>query len=139
MAASTPWRTIMNRRTFLLIAAGVSVGSGLAALLVPAQVATVFGVQLNDVGLSQTRLLGAAYLGYAVIVWFAMDVRDLAAQRAIALGNVVSWALSLVVTVAGIATGLAGTQSWLLVVLEVGFAAAWAYFALIDQREVAAA
>jgi hypothetical protein len=131
----------MNRRTFLLLAAGVSVGSGLAALLVPAQVATVFSVQLNDVGLSQTRLLGAAYLGYAVIVWFAREVRDDIAQRAIALGNLVSWALSLVVTVAGIGTGLAGAQSWVLVVLEVGFAASWAYlaFVFVDQREVAAA
>ena len=129
----------MNWRTFLLIAAGVSIGSGLAALLVPAELATVFGVQLNDVGLSQTRLLGAAYLGYAVMVWFAREVRDDIAQRAIALGNVVSWALSLVVTVAGIATGLAGTQSWLLVILEGVFAAGWGYFAFIDQREVAAA
>jgi hypothetical protein len=138
MAASTPWRTIMNRRTFLLIAAGVSVGSGLATLLVPAQLAAVFGVTLNELGTSQTRMLGAAYLGYAAIVWFARDVRDVTAQRAIALGNSVSWALSLVVTVAGIATGLGGALSWLLVVLEVVFTAAWGYFAFIDQREVAA-
>ena len=129
----------MNWRTFLLIAAGVSVGSGLATLLVPAQLATVFGVTLNDVGISQTRMLGAAYLGYSAIVWFARGVRDDTAQRAIAVGNLVSWALSLVVTVAGIATGLGGAQSWLLVVLEVGFAAAWGYFAFIDQREVATA
>jgi hypothetical protein len=129
----------MNRRTFLLIAAGVSVVSGLVALLVPAQLAAVFGVTLNDVGISQTRLLGAAYLGYAAIVWFARDVRDLAALRAIAVGNLVSWALSMVVTAVGIATGLAGAQSWLLVVLEVVFAGAWGSFAVIDQREVAAA
>jgi hypothetical protein len=129
----------MNGRTFMLIASGVSVVTGLAALLLPAQLATVFDVQLDDVGLSETRLVGAAYLGYAAIAWFARDVRDLAAQRAVALGNLVSWALSLVITVAGIATGLAGTQSWLLVVLEVVFATGWGYFAFIDQREVAAA
>jgi hypothetical protein len=129
----------MNRQTFMIVAAAVSVVTGLAALLAPAQLAAVFGVTLNDVGIAQTRLLGAAYLGYTAIVWLARDVRDLAAQRAIAVGNLLSWALSLVVTVAGIATGLAGAQGWLLVVLEVVFTAAWGYFAFVDQREVAAA
>jgi hypothetical protein len=129
----------MNPRSFVLIASGVSVVTGLAALLLPAQLATVFDVQLDDVGQSETRLLGAAYLGYAAIVWFARDVRDAAAQRAIALGNVLSWALSLVVTMAGIATGLAGPQTWLLVVVAVVFTAAWGYFAIIDQHEVAPA
>jgi hypothetical protein len=130
---------MMNRQTFMTVAAGVSVVTGLAALLAPAQLAAVLGVTLNDVGISQTRLLGAAYLGYTAIVWFARDVRDDTAQRAIALGNLVSWALSLIVTAAGIAMGLAGAQSWLLVVLEVVFAAAWGYVAFIDQREAAAA
>ena len=129
----------MNRRTFMTLAAGVSIATGLAAVLAPAQVAAVFGVTLNDAGIAQTRLLGAAYLGYSALLWFARDVRDVTAQRAIALGNLVSWALSLVVTAAGIAAGLAGAQSWLLVVLEVVFAGAWGYFAVIDQREVAAA
>ncbi len=90
----------MTRQTFMSLAAGVSVVTGLAALLAPAQIAAVFGVTLDDAGIAQTRLLGAAYLGYAAIVWFAKDVRDHAARRAIALGNVVSYALSAVVTMA---------------------------------------
>ena len=89
----------MTRQGFMSLAAGVSVVTGLATLLAPAQIASVFGVALNDAGIAQTRLLGAAYLGYAVIVWFGKDVQDHAARRAIALGNVVSYALSAVVTV----------------------------------------
>ena len=125
----------MTRQTFMSLAAGVSVVSGLAALLAPAQLAAVFGVTLDDVGISQTRMLGAAYLGYATIVWFGKDVRDNAARRAIALGNVVSWALSLVVTIAGVVLGPAGIQSWALVVLEVVFTAAWGYFTFIDRAQ----
>lgn len=127
----------MNRATFLSVAAAVSAISGLAALLAPAQLAAVFGVTLNDVGIAQTRMLGAAYLGYAAIVWFARGVRDDTAQRAIALGSLVSWALGLVVTVAGIITGLAGTESWLLVAIEVPFTVAWGYFSFIERAEVA--
>ena len=128
----------MNRPTFMRIAAGVGVVSGLAALLAPAELATVFGVVLDEVGRSQTRLLGAAYIGFAVIVWLSRDVQDSTAQRAIALGNLLSWALSLIVAVAGLVAGLAGPQSWALVVLEVAFAAAWGYFAYIDRGEVRA-
>jgi hypothetical protein len=131
-------RMTMNRQTFASVAAVVSVVTGMAALLAPAQLAGVFGVTLDDVGSSLTRLLGSAYLGYAAIVWFARDVRDIAARRAIAFGNLVSWALSAVVTTAGVATGLAGTQSWLLVALAVVFTAGWSYFAFVDRSEVAA-
>ena len=125
----------MTRQGFMGLAAGVSVVTGLAALLAPAQIASVFGVTLNDAGIAQTRLLGAAYIGYAVIVWFCKDVRDHATRRAIALGNVVSYALSAVVTIGAVALELAGTQSLSLVVLEVIFTVAWGYVAFIERAE----
>ncbi len=127
----------MTRQTFMSVAAAVSVVSGLAALLAPAQLAPVYGITLDDMGILLTRLLGGAYLGSAATVWFAKDVRDNAARRAIALGTFVSWAIALVVTTAGVLTGLAGNLSWLLVALEVAFATAWGYVAFVDRVEVA--
>jgi hypothetical protein len=128
---------MMNRQVFMGIAATVSVGSGLAALIAPAQLAAIFGVTLDDVGMSQTRLLGTAYLGYAATNWYGREVRDVTAQRAIALGNFVSWTLGLIVTAVGIVTGLAGAQGWVLVAMEVAFAAAWGYFTFVDRTEIA--
>ena len=126
----------MNRRTFMSIAAGESALVGLAGLLAPAQLAAVFGVTMDEVGIAQARLLASAYLGYVPILWLARDVRDATAQRAIALGSLTTWALGLVVTVAGIAAGLGTTQTWFLVGLQVVFTAAWAYFAFVDRTEV---
>jgi hypothetical protein len=128
----------VSRPTFMRIAAAVGAIAGVAGILAPAEVASTFGVVLDAVGRSQTRLLGAAYIGYAVIVWLSRDIRDVAAQRAIAVGNVVSWALSLIVGVAGVVAGLAGTQFWALLVLELAFTAAWGYFAIIDRTEASA-
>jgi hypothetical protein len=120
----------MNKQTFMIVAAAVSVVTGIAGLLAPAQFGSLFGVTFDDVGASEARMAAASYLGYAAIVWFARDVRDLATQRAIALGNVVSWALSLVVLTTAVVTGLAGAASWVLVAIAVIFAAAWGYVAV---------
>jgi hypothetical protein len=128
----------INRQMFMRIAAGAGAVAGVAVLLAPAELAAIFGVAVDDVGRSQTRLLGAAYIGNAVIVWISRDIRDPAAQRAIAFGNFVSWSLSLIVAVAGTVAGLAGPQFWSLVVLEVPFAAAWGYFAIVDRTEASA-
>lgn len=126
----------MNRRTFMSIAAGESALVGLAGLLAPAQLAAVFGVTMDEVGIAQARLLASAYLGYVPILWLLRDVRDATVQRAIALGSLAAWALGLVVTVGGIAAGLGTTQTWFLVGLQVVFTAAWAYFAFVDRTEV---
>ena len=127
----------MTRQAFMSLSAGASVVAGLSALLAPAELAAAFGVTLDAAGALQTRLLGAAYLGYAAITWFGKDVRDSAAQHAIALGSVVSYAISLVLTIAGVVVGPAGTQAWLLVVLQALFTTAWGYFAFINRAEVA--
>jgi hypothetical protein len=129
----------MNRRTFMSIAAGESALVGLAGLLAPAQLAAVFGVTMDEVGIAQARLLASAYLGYVPILWLLRDVRDATVQRAIALGSLAAWALGLVVIVAGIAAGLGTTQTGFLVGLQVVFTAAWAYFAFIERTEVSPA
>lgn len=131
--------TTMNRQSFMTIAAGVSVVSALALLVTPAQMGALFGVTLDDVGVAQSRLLGAAYLGYAAIAWFARNVTDRAVVRAIALGSAVSWAISAIVTVTVVGTGLAESQAWLLVAVEATFAAAWASFAFAERTMVAPA
>jgi hypothetical protein len=66
-------------------------------------------------------------------------VTDRAAVRAIALGSAVSWAISAIVTLIVVATGLAGSQAWLLVAVEAAFAAAWASFAFAERTVVAPA
>jgi hypothetical protein len=129
----------MSRQSFMTIASGISVLSGIAALFAPAQTGALLGITLDDVAVSQARLLGAAYLGYAAIAWFARNVTDRAAVRAIALGNAVSWAISAIVTVMVVVSGLAGSQAWLLVAVEVTFAAAWASFAITERTTVARA
>jgi hypothetical protein len=130
---------MMNRQSFMTIAAGVSVLSGVGGLVAPVQMGALFGITLDDVAVGQVRLLGAAYLGYAAIAWFARDVTDRAAAGAIALGSAVSWAISAIVTVTIIVTGLPGPQAWLLVAVEAVFAAAWASFAFAERTMVARA
>ena len=117
----------------MTVAAAISVVSGVGGLLVPAQLGALFGVTLDDIAISQARLLGASYLGYAVIAWFGRDVADPAAIRTIALGSAASWAISAIVTATVLMSGLAGSQAWVLVAVDAAFAAAWMFFALRER------
>ena len=128
---------MMTRQSFMRVAAAVSVVSGVLALGAPVPMSSLFGITLDGIAVSQVRLLGAAYLGYAAISWFARDVTDRAAARAIALGSVVSWGISAVVTVTIIDTGLADVRAWLLVAVEVIFAATWTFYAFADRTALA--
>ena len=130
-------RPMISRQSFTTVAALTSVLSGLVGLFAPGQMGLLFGLTLDDVAVAEVRLLGAAYLGYATLAWFARDVTDLAAVRAIALGSAASWAISAVVTVTAIISGLIGWQGWLLVGVEAAFAAAWTSFALPARATVA--
>ena len=127
----------MNRQKFVTAAAALSVLTGAVALLAPAQAGALFGVDLDNAALWQTRLLGASYLGYAVITWLARDVRDEAAQRAVALGSVASWAISTVVIASAVVARVAGPQTWALVAVAFFTTAAWAYVA-VEGRAAAA-
>ena len=127
---------MISRQSFMTIAALTSILSGLVGLFAPGQMGLLFGLALDDVAVAEVRLLGAAYLGYAVLNWLARNVTDRAAVRAIALGNAVSWAISAIVTAVVLVTGLAGPQAWLLVAVEAAFAAAWTSFALRERAVV---
>ena len=130
---------MISRQSFMTIAALTSILSGLVGLFAPGQMGLLFGLTLDDVAVAEVRLLGAAYLGYAAIAWLARGVTDRKAVSAIALGSAASWAISAVVTVTAMVSGLVGWQGWLLVAVEVAFAAAWTSFALPARATVVGA
>jgi hypothetical protein len=62
---------------------------GLAFLLMPVQTMSMYGVSLDVSGQFVGRYLGSAFLGLAVIVWFARNAKADNTLRAILLGGFV--------------------------------------------------
>lgn len=115
----------MNRTRFISLSAAVSLAYGAAALVAPAALTGAYGVALDRSGLFLVQFLGASYIGYAIIDWLTRASSDSVARRGVALGNAVAWTLGIVVSGAGMLSGLAAPLGWSVVALAVLFAAGW--------------
>src|SRR5438093_12977980 len=91
----------MKLNLWLMIAAVVALIFGLGFVLIPDQVLSWYGLTganaLNDAGILMTRLFGATLIGFGALDWFAKDVEESGARRAIVIGGFVSTAIGFVV------------------------------------------
>jgi hypothetical protein len=116
----------MSPHKLARVAAPASLIFGTAGLVAPRALAPAFGITLDPLAAAVVQMASASYIALGVLNWFARDLTDLAAWRAIAMSNLVGWALSAGVVVLAIVSGLGNAASWVIVVLQVAFALAWA-------------
>lgn len=116
----------MTPGTLAWIAGATAVAFGGAGLLVPEIFAAAFGIQLDGTGAALSRLACASYIGFGALNLMARHLEDAAAWRAISAGNAVGWAVSAGVVMHALAIGLGQVSALLLVVLQIGYAVAWA-------------
>ena len=120
----------MKLNTLFVAWAVVGAIFGLGFFLVPAMVMAQYGPgtpSTNEIDLG--RLLGASYLGYAVLAWVARSITDTAARRKIVLANFVLTVLTLALflkttLIDGASTG----PNWFNVVLMALFVIGFGYF-----------
>jgi flagellar biosynthesis protein FliQ len=98
---------------------------GLAYLLVPASVASLYGITLDPSG-QYARFFGSALLGFAAILWLGRKVTSGPALRAILVGSLVASITGLVVAVFQALNGTGNALVWSTVIiyllLSLGFA-----------------
>ena len=109
----------------MTVAAIGSLLFGLAYLLVPASVASLYGITL-DPSSQYPRYFGSALLGFAAILWLGRKVTSGPALRAILVGSFFASITGLVVTVFQALDGTGNSLVWSTVViyllLSLGFA-----------------
>ncbi len=118
----------MKLNTFLAIAAIVAFLFGLAFILVPVQTMSMYGVTLDISGQFLGRYLGSAFLGVAVLTWFARNSKEDGALRAILLGNLVLTLTGFVVALLDVFTGVGNALVWSTVVIYLLLGAGFGYF-----------
>jgi hypothetical protein len=112
----------------MAIAAIVAFLFGLSFILMPVQTMAMYGVTLDISGQFLGRYLGSAFLGVAVLTWFARNAKDDGALRAILLGNTLLAVTGFVVALLDVFTGVGNTLVWSTVVIYLLLTAGFGYF-----------
>jgi hypothetical protein len=114
--------------TFMTIASIVAFIFGLAFLLAPVLVMSMYGVALDISGQYIGRYLGSAFLGIAAIGWFARNAKEDEAKRAILLGGFVVTLTGFVASLFDKFYGLGNALVWSTVVIYLLLAIGFGYF-----------
>ena len=107
----------------------VEVVFGIGFVLMPAFVASTFGMDLSPAGTVMARLFGTAFIFGSLVLWLARNTPSSdKSLRAIVIAVVVSNAIGFVVTLLASLSGVWNVLGWLPVGLYLVFGLAFAYF-----------
>jgi hypothetical protein len=118
----------MKLGTFMAIAAVIAFVFGFTFILVPVQTMAMYGVTLDVSGQWIARFLGSAFIGIAVVSWFARNAAQNGAMRAIVLGFFVLSITGLIVAVLDGIYGTGNALVWSTVVIYLFLALGFGYF-----------
>ena len=127
----------MNARPVLQLTALLGVVFGVALTLAPEALSGIFGWKIDLQTSLVERILGGAWLGYAVLNWIASS-GDARLQRATTYADLCQAVIGFPVAAWSATNGVGNQLMWFWVVLFGGFAIAYAYLLWgVRRREVA--
>ena len=124
----------MNLRILMIINAVVAAVFGLAFLLVPDQVSTQYGIEASAELEYLARVLGAAFISFAVLTWWARNANDSTARRAIVLAFLIGNSAGFVVALMGQLDEIPNSLGWSTVVIYLLFALGYGYFQFVKPK-----
>lgn len=118
----------MNLKSLLIIKAIVCLVLGLAILIVPDFIYSIFGATLAAAGVFAAREYGASLIGNLMLTWFARNSGESDARWAIILALCVYDAIGVIVTLIATLQGTLNPLGWLIVALYLFFAIGFGFF-----------
>jgi uncharacterized membrane protein YcfT len=129
------WRRNMKHNTLMIINAVVAAVFGVAFVLVPGQVTSLYGVEdPSEVLIYVGRLMGAAFIGFAVLTWSARNANDSSARRAIVFALLVSDGVGFIVSLMGQLADVVNSLGWSTVAIYLLLALGFGYFQFVRQE-----
>jgi Na+-driven multidrug efflux pump len=101
---------------------------GVAFVLVPNQIISLYGVDASEILKYVGQLLGAALVGFAVLTWSARNANDSEARRAIVLALLVSDGVGFIVALIGQLADVVNSLGWSTVAIYLLLALGFGYF-----------
>jgi hypothetical protein len=124
----------MALRLLFILEAVVDLLFGVAFLLAPALVLSVYDMSTDATGTFLGRFLGAVFIGYGILTWAARVWSDTAERRLLIRVTFVTSALGFLVALEHQLQPGSGPLSWVFVVLTAFFGLAWGWFAAKSVR-----
>jgi len=123
----------MKLSAFMVIVAVVAGLFGLGFVFVPEQLMSYYGAAPAASATYMAQLLGAALLGFAVILWLCRDAEDSPMRQAILLGLFVAEGVGFVIALKTQLGGGINALGWSTVIIYLLFALGFGYFRFIKS------
>ncbi len=124
----------MKLSTLMIINAVVAAVYGVAFVLVPDQLISLYDVDASEALIYVGRLLGAALVGFAVLTWSARNATDTDARKAIVLALLVSDGIGFIVALIGQLADVVNSLGWSTVAVYLLLALGWGYFQFVKPE-----
>ncbi len=121
----------MKLSTLMIFNAVVAAVFGVAFLLVPDQVGSLYDVEVNEILTYVVRLLGAELIAIAGVAWLARNADDSVARRAIVLALFIGNAIGFVVALIGQINNVVAAVGWGNVAIYLLLAIGYGYFQFV--------
>ncbi len=118
----------MKLSTLMVINAVVALAFALGLLLMPATLASLYGMTSGSSEQLMSQFFGVALVAIGLLTWFARNVTDAGTRRAIILALLVSDAIGVIVSVLGTLSGVMNAVGWSVVALYLLLGLGYAYF-----------
>jgi hypothetical protein len=118
---------LMKLKTLLVIHAVVALVYGISFELVPALVLSIYGVTQGPAETLMARYFGVELIAVGLLCWFARNVADALARRAIILAVFISDIVGVIVSGQGTLSGAMNAVGWTAVGLYLLFALGFGY------------
>ena len=118
----------MKLNTLFIITGVLGLCFGVLTVLMPGGFSEFYGGSLTDSGKFDTQLQGAAYLGFAFLLFFALKAKEAAARKAIVIGSLVHFVIGLIISLKWQLAGIVNVWGWSTVTIFALLSLGYLYF-----------
>jgi hypothetical protein len=123
---------LMKLSNFLVVKAIISLAFGIAFVLIPAAVMSLYGITLDSTGVFMARFIGACLIGIGLICWFDRSA-DHEALQGITLALFVGDTVGFIIALLGQLSGLMNALGWVIVAIWLLLALGLGYFRFLKS------
>jgi hypothetical protein len=124
----------MKLKTLLVFNAVIGICSALTAILFGEKVLSMYGVDANPASSLMGQYAALGTIAMVLVAWFARNVEDRKAQRAIILAFLITNIIGVIISISGIISGVM-KHGWPVVGIYLLFTLGYSYFQFFKRGD----